>query len=521
MKQLLSLLTFLLILSSCSQEELKLKEIEDQSFSGDQKIVDDKLAFASKKALEDFINEKSEDEFIKDAKMLRKRGFKPLAPIFTEDETKKKKEFLLRKKKNLLSKSSLYTSKNYEGADLDVDDEIIFDPRFAALLNENREIIVDGYLYVYTTKGLFYSKVEHEEKLRTFLQSLETKMVQNKYLQPLEPCSAIETSQDVYFYSDCGGGGSGGGGGYTGGTPSNNYDDFPLDIKRSLGVCTVDDDSLWQQVFGEAETCHDYFADDRRAKTKFWNQNYLIFSSIGVAVKHQKRNWGIWDSSNATDYIEMGLTNVSFKYNFNTPVYDDIFWNIQSEVIIEHKGKTYTADGRVIHGYPLQSSHLPLDASDNQSLTIYLFNRDIEIINEQQANDMIRDIARDFISDWGSSLETPLDNDSDDLGIKGVVIDPLAGNVTYTIVGRVERKYNASSITKILDFNVLVGTTLKLSGGSYSVGDNGPVYNSGANTTYDFFGATSYTDVTLDMYGVVRRGGDQYRGKRVISENLD
>ncbi|PTX44177.1 hypothetical protein C8P64_0147 [Christiangramia gaetbulicola] len=507
------------VLWSCSQDDTQIEPEESLTVYRDKEIVDDKLYFSSRESLDDFINEKSESEFQKAANSFRKKGFKPLAPMFTEDEAQKKTEFLQKKKERLLKKSDLYTSKNHENAEVDVDDELIMDPRFAALLNEGREIIVGDTIYVYTQKGLFYSDLSHESNLRDYLAK-KNKASLEKREEIIDVCGTGEVEPYVFQHSDCDGGGGGGGGGTP---PAPSYDDFPLDIKRSLGVCVVDDTSLWQQVFGQAETCHDYFADDRRAKVKFWNQNYFIFSSIGAQVKHQKKNFFIWDSSDATDYIEMGLTNVSFKYNFPTAVYGEIFRNISSGVIITWKGKTYTADGRVINGYPLQASNLPFDVQDNDAISVYLFNEDINIIDEQQANNIIRDAARNFISTYGSSLETPISNTSDDLGIHGVIIDPLSNGATFTIVGQIIRQQNASSITKIFDFNVLVGFNLKLSGGSYSVGPKGDamVYNSGASVEYESVMATSYTDVTLDMYGVVRRNGDEYRGRRVISENLE
>ena len=520
------LLVVLFILTGCTQDENYLRE-EPSDIQINQHVIDgiqlesNKIKFSSKTELSNFIKSKTEEEFKDISINLRKSGFKSLTPRFLHSENKEEREYLEKKKDRLQKKSNLYTSKNTSDSEVELDDELIMDSRFATLLNENREIIVGDSLYVYTTRGLFYAKAEDEEDLRRYLRSLEEQMNTNKYIQE-EPClETYDTPENISYYSDCGGGGTGGGGYTGGGGTSTSYDEFPLDIKRSLTVCTVEAESLWQKIFGEAETCHDYFADDRRAKTTFWNQNYYIFSSIGMRVKHQKRNWGIWDSSDATDYIELGITNVSFKYHYNTQVYDDIFWNIQSEVIIKWKGVTYTADGRVIYGYPLQASTLPLDASDNASLSVYLLNKNRTIIDEQQANDIIRDAARSFISNYGSSLETPVSNTADNLSIDGVVIDPLSNSITMMVVGKTYRGIDASSVEKYLDFNIMANMTLKLSGGSYSVGENGPVYNSGVNSTFDAFGATSYTDVTLDMYGVVRRDGNVYRGNRMISENID
>lgn len=65
-----------------------------------------------------------------------------------------------------------------------------------------------------------------------------------------------------------------------------------------------------------------------------------------------------------------------------------------------------------------------------------------------------------------------------------------------------------------------VGFKLNLTGGIYSMGENGITYNSGVKTKFEVT-VPSYTDVTLDMYGVVKRNGKDYRGSRIISNNLD
>jgi len=130
--------------------------------------------------------------------------------MFTEGEAKLKTSFLKLKSKRLLSKSSLYTFKNQEGSKIDIEDELIKDPRFAALLNEEREIIIGNNIYVFTTKGMFYSKLEHEDDLRTYLSTLEGKMANGKYME-LEPCLTDEPiAPNVYQSTYCGGGGGGG-----------------------------------------------------------------------------------------------------------------------------------------------------------------------------------------------------------------------------------------------------------------------------------------------------------------------
>lgn len=109
--------------------------------------------------------------------------------------------------------------------------------------------------------------------------------------------------------------------GNDGGNGDNNTSsttEYPYMNRDDLDICVLSDESIWQQIFGEAETCFDYYNSNRRVPVKFWNQNYFVFSSVGSSVKHQKRNWGIWDASNATDFVELGVTEVSFTYNYQS-----------------------------------------------------------------------------------------------------------------------------------------------------------------------------------------------------------
>src|SRR5690606_32822727 len=53
------------------------------------------------------------------------------------------------------------------------DDEIIADPYFASVLNENREILVDNKVYRFTEKGLFYTDVNNYDNLDKTIQMIQ------------------------------------------------------------------------------------------------------------------------------------------------------------------------------------------------------------------------------------------------------------------------------------------------------------------------------------------------------------
>ena len=67
---------------------------------------------------------------------------------------------------------------------------------------------------------------------------------------------------------------------------------------------------------GKRDEKHHYFRSDRRFVAVTWNENYLIFASVGSKTKNQNRNAGIWWRSNA-NYLRMDL---DFIYSFKDPM---------------------------------------------------------------------------------------------------------------------------------------------------------------------------------------------------------
>ena len=78
------------------------------------------------------------------------------------------------------------------------------------------------------------------------------------------------------------------GSGSTLGSSSSNSDpdEIPMLNAQDFGTCAYSENSLFQQIFGNTVKCNDYFDDKHRIQTKVYNENYLIFASIGVSAKY-------------------------------------------------------------------------------------------------------------------------------------------------------------------------------------------------------------------------------------------
>ncbi len=544
---------------SCSKDDASFQNSESQ---GEPVLIEknNRLSFDSSESIEKFIKGQEDEEFESKIKEFQEDGFNSLSPVFDENDTELKKAFLA-KRLNRINRDYKfsgipYTAKASDLEDEDLDDPLVIDDKFASILDEDRSIYVGDYLYVYTTKGLFKTHRKNEEELMNLLDKyyedgVVTEKSKNPNNLPVVP-SKIYICDDIIRASEssfnlfanpvvnttqltpaiqliqidgCGGGGGGGGGGTGGGNGggTSSTKKYPYEKKIELGTCVIKSESIWQQIFGAAETCNDYYDSKRRVKTKFWNQNYLVYSSIGVSVKHQKKNWGIWDKSNATDFIELGINNASWTYDYEASHLNQIYNNFSTNTLVKYKGKTYNINGSVINDIPISVPNWPFNGDDPliDGLEIYMFgNNLLSGADWKQANRLLRDQAKSFIKKFGNLLEGPANTDK--LEVSGAVIDPLNRKLTFTIVGRVERDYNDCCATYYLDQNAFVGVKFNIDYHNTSCSGTGCTsggYDINGFRT-DVFNAKDYKNLSIDFYGLARRDGSNYKGKRVISDNI-
>lgn len=505
----------LFLLSSCSNDDL-FETVETSNSKIKVYLKNDKLHFDSKESLEEIINLKK-DKFKGFVRNFQNHDFRPLSPIFEENEIDKLDAYLLRKSAKMKKGISLYTKVATVDDNLDTEDELILDSNFAALLNENREVYVGDKIYVYTTKGLFFSNIENEKHLKEYLKTLDFKIKNGENSKVVEPCledepiqshfgkafsneSITQIDEEISLFTDCGDGGFGGGG--SGGSGNNTNDKFAFEKRQDFRTCVIRGESVWQQIFGDAETCHDYFESKKRVKVKFYNQNYFVFSSIGSNVKYQQKYWLGWKKSNAVDYTELGINFAEFTYSLPTPSFNAVVSGF-TETIIKYKGKIYKTNGQILNDFPIQVPNWPFDNDENfiEDLQILFFNINLtgKDLNKQ-VNKLIRDQLKNTINGLRQDL------DANKIAIKVINNDIINNKVRFMVVNRLERDVNDGAVRHNLDFNFFI--KLKIKEGNVS--------------SVNVFNGKDYEDLKIDFYGMASRGGEtNFRGIKMISENLE
>ncbi len=353
-------------------------------------IVDGIIEFSDSQTLHKMGNDyknsvAGQNEFNDLIRELQSKGFKSLTPIFGEKDTERIKDFLQHKRERLIQLEVDLGIKNqiYSTSDIKLEDEIIADPFFSALLNENREIIVGDVFYKYTELGLYYCNKEQKNVLFDYLENLTPTdriliITKNRSMVGIKggENEFIENIGDGISHFVCkivpddpgdGGSGGGGGSGYIPPTPA------ILNV-LSLPICAVDEQGFFEGFFGASEDCYVHYSNNRRTKTSFWNQNYHIYSAIGSSISLEKRNvirflwWSTvyWDNSFA-DKIELGVNTISYKYNFNVPMFNQALYNY-STTFFEYNGTKYNVNGQVIPTVPTSNGNFVFDTNSNQSV---------------------------------------------------------------------------------------------------------------------------------------------------------
>src|SRR5690606_19664519 len=74
--------------------------------------------------------------------------------------------------------------------------------------------------------------------------------------------------------------------------------------------------------FGTSKKCFSNHSSNHRVKTKYWNEDLLFYTSIGVKVKHQKK--GLWWYAKETDEVALVINQAMFAITYpnQTPNYN-------------------------------------------------------------------------------------------------------------------------------------------------------------------------------------------------------
>lgn len=521
-----------LVFSSCDNNFEDKQEIKNQNNIAEKlQLVDGTIKIENITTLRNIFksykeNSQGQNDFNKEIRYVQNRGFKPLTPIFDENDSEKMEKFLLNKKQKIQNRNLEFgiTSKFLSNEEeIDFDDELIADPALAALLNEDREIYVADSLYKYTETGLYFCHVKDKQKLYNYLKNTAPL----EKLQTAKKVSLMASKASSKFVSELEQVDDGimrfipnpiddllGGGMYV---PLPNIPNLnpqfspqnPRLIKQDLPISIIKKQGWFEKIFGESEVDTELFGDGKRIKVKFWNQNYFLFSFIGCSTRFQKRVkiLGIsgWQKSYA-EQIELGINSIEFDYKFNVPMYDIARYNYES-FFIEYNGVKYAGSGKQMLEFPTDKPSFPYRTQSSQeALTIFIFDNKYEInyrwseLNNKAVDAALKALVSNIPN---STTKNELNRLIEDGDLKYDIVKaiPFNNKVTLTTMGVKWTNNDDNAITQYFDFNFLFTWSNKYKGsGDYLKG---------------LTGGTTYTKVGVDIYGAALHKG-QWKGRRLI-----
>ncbi|PIB27557.1 hypothetical protein BFP77_11755 [Maribacter sp. 4U21] len=504
-----------LVTVSCSDDDY-VADSED-ALIAEQKVVSlegNILAFDSEETLIALLEDKEGtslkvEEFIQE-------GFTSLKPNFSDLEGPEVEAYLSAKAERLSSKGALYTNKTGKNNDIDTEDEIIADETFASILNEDREIIVGNNYYIYTTDGLYFIEKSKKDKLVDYLQKLESSSgftsrsmkalnaqgqnfygkEDNELVVDLNPVSGrtikidddinvfvVETEEDVFGPKNKGANDESMSGKVT-----------PILAPHTFPVAQYTENSLFQKIFGNTIDVNQYHDSTHRIKTKFWNQNYLLWATVGAEARYQKKRFIGWSESDTSDGVRLGINNAVYTYTSNVSPYNP---NDPNRVILKYKGVSYNPSGQVVPQYPMAPSTWPINQTATvAALEITIFGNDIYYpITGSTANSTINNLlsqARSIVPGLNADLE------ADKVRVNIVKYLPNSFQVTEADILLKHR----SEASKTFDFNFLISFKSSSSGFSHLANQ---------------LNAEKYKSIEIDMYGAALRNnvwlGTRIRGK--------
>ena len=509
----------LILLTSCHNDYDNETKVQALELKNNYELVNGTIKIKSKQSLKSILDSYKKDvdgqnNFNDEIRKIQGKDFKSLTPIFDLDDNKSIEDYIIaKKKKNQILNSKYGKSQNdskedNEDYEFDVEDDLIQDPSLAAILNEDREIIVGDSLYKFTEHGLYFCLENQKDKLYNYLDSLSTTSKTENSTNRL--VSQVRRGISLFIPNRSS---------LIVPLPNmprrNSFPELPTPklIKSNLPVAGVSGNSFFEGIFGEMEVDTEKFDDGKRIKIKFWNQNYFICASLGCSARFQKKVklFGItgWQKSYA-DQIELGVNDISYDYNFNVPVFNLAKYDYEN-FFIEINGVKYSGSGKQILEFPSGSSDFPFLGSSPQEITVRIFRQDLFEINYDankvynQAVDLAVKQAFKKIVSFNPALATVgKEIENGDRLYKVIAVNPLYNKVTISTQGLKWTRNNDNSIVHYFDFNFLF------------------TYKSDYNNPEDYLrglqGSRKYTNVRADIYGAALHN-NEWKGRRLILRN--
>jgi hypothetical protein len=320
---------------------------------------------------------------------------------------------------------------------------------------------------------------------------------------------------EFYIFDSCSSGGgtvsSGGSSTTSGGTTSTvNHTQNLINLIDDLEACNTLNGFLDSGfgLFGASKKCYANFDSKYRTKTKYWKENYLIWNSIGVKVKHQKKGWtGLWRAK-STDEVALSISQATFKYTINIPNFPQSYAPLK---LFFFEDKIFNSQSQLMsYSNAIYKPPFP----DMPFISDVIIT---EYVNDQIGSTFTVDNMREYFYTGAWQIaKLIVQNERNRLpkNVTHILYTPTQILVNYVDIEN--RVLNTKKIVNRLDYNFGIGFKFNVyvdSNGNYSTNlgnfANNPLGFIEIPKLYD------YSKVKMDFVGATRKG-NVWKGSRII-----
>lgn len=271
---------------------------------------------------------------------------------FTENEDEFVSLYETKRKELMasLTPEQLYLIENDEDElEFCLNDSVIADAMFAKLLNADREIQVSDTVYKFVKNGVAYTHKEFANELKSIENATSsikvtpgnegvTQNISDKmFFIPMDFQKAVhvDNNQPGSYQGGSNNGSNSDNSNSKPSTPGYGVDDSgnPLQLEngilipgknvREVNYYDKGDGSWFHRtvtgLFGRNVTAIKEFSDGKKLTLNLYDQNYIIYASIGTKLKLQKQVAYIWWNVEAEE-MELGWETVTLKYHILEPI---------------------------------------------------------------------------------------------------------------------------------------------------------------------------------------------------------
>lgn len=492
------------------------------------------------------------------------KGFEPLYPFYNENDEVRIGKFVENKQERT-NKTRFYNAPNANNYDYELeiepDDDLINDDYFAGLLNFDREIVIGKKLHKFTHEGVFRVDIDKENHLNTYISEngvndfnipdpnkIERGLIQltssierfaPEYIGECSPRHILPEGHkrgyaafynDFVFNNGCGRGSTGKGSNSSGkkpsgsgGSSSQDHTETMKNYMKDLQPCDTRSGGIFGwNPFGTSRKCFSYHSKKHRVKTKYWNDNLLFYSSIGVKVKHQRKR--LWWGTKKADEVALVINQALFAVTYpnQIPDYNKLpTFSSNNQRLYYYKGKFYdnfSASYAVATGWTPKNDDLVPKTPFSDDIIVQEFidlpilrNKDDIEIEAKEINKLFWEKGA-----WSGIKSLMKRFREDPVRMTYIVTTPQKIYLNY--IDLTQRKLNVRKITNTLDYDW--GGEISLKWGINGNGNWTSNINDWENPL-TYFEAFNFTDLkdfeslSMDFVGMTRKG-DNWKGSRIV-----